>query len=858
MGLVNQMRNRIVRLGVVWSAVGLFFSLIVVRADAENDRGADQLVNPGFEQGLLGWDAQGSAFLSQPVVGENVLAGRTLDLPVGGDYWSGTVFPIGVRGQRWIGTAEDRPDARDLRGQMQGDEPTGTLTSRPFTLQMPYLTFLVSGGRDPFRLRVDLISVGNSPDQDFVVRSVTGHDSDRFRREVWDLQGEVGRRFKLRVVDQSSGAWGHINFDDVRQEAFISSEGAEAAVTPYGPELPGAWVDSDSPVWGFSDLHTHPMAHLAFGGKLLHGEPDGDIEKALGNCKCTHGGWSVANPCGNTVRMFVVSQADSEFVNRRGGLILDHNHAGYPYFRTWPHFTTVTHQLMWHEWLRRAWQGGLRVMVGLAVNSHLLADGLDGALPHDDRASAEIQLQGMREFAARHSDFIEIAYSPSELRRIVRSGKLALILGMEVDNIGNFNFANVDKSPEAVRSEIRRLHAEGVRYMVPIHLTDNAFGGAAITGDLFNLSLRFNQSQPLSSKPDEWVPGPGFEIESAPDERIRFHLKPPMEAKTMETFRIILKLIEGFPFPWPGNPDSTLGGMFRREHEYEVVKKFFLSPLSIPEIPGGHRNRKGLSDLGITALDEMMKLGMMIDVDHMSERSVRDAMEFAKASSPRGYPLNSGHDYVREIAVNVASENSRTDEQLDHLKRSGGLIGLEYEFFPQQARGVATSEVLSGSSNIHSHVEPDCGGSSKAFAQQYLYAVDKVGAVSFGTDVNGMVKGPGPRFGPYSHIMNNYCPPELQKNPVRYEQSPGVRSWSGVNHPLVPLRTGKRIWDINVDGVSHYGLIPDFLQDMKNVGVVDQDFDPLFSGAENFARTWTRSIQESESMRTGEAPQNIF
>ncbi|MEN8251208.1 MAG: hypothetical protein ABFS32_19905, partial [Bacteroidota bacterium] len=31
---------------------------------------------------------------------------------------------------------------------------------------------------------------------------------------------------------------------------------------------------------GWVDMHTHPMAHLAYGGKLLHGAPDLDTEMA--------------------------------------------------------------------------------------------------------------------------------------------------------------------------------------------------------------------------------------------------------------------------------------------------------------------------------------------------------------------------------------------------------------------------------------------------------------------------------------------------------------------------------------------------------------------------------------------------
>ena len=82
---------------------------------------------------------------------------------------------------------------------------------------------------------------------------------------------------------------------------------------------------------------------------------------------------------------------------------------------------------------------------------------------------------------------MEIAYDPWELRDIVRRNKLAIIIGSELDDIGNFNSMPV-VTPDMVRAEIRRLHDIGVRYIFPIHLTDNKFGGMAVYGDLFNLA----------------------------------------------------------------------------------------------------------------------------------------------------------------------------------------------------------------------------------------------------------------------------------------------------------------------------------------------------------------------------------
>ena len=35
-------------------------------------------------------------------------------------------------------------------------------------------------------------------------------------RKTWDVGSFVGQRARVKLVDLSSGGWGHINFDDLR------------------------------------------------------------------------------------------------------------------------------------------------------------------------------------------------------------------------------------------------------------------------------------------------------------------------------------------------------------------------------------------------------------------------------------------------------------------------------------------------------------------------------------------------------------------------------------------------------------------------------------------------------------------
>ncbi|HEY5836734.1 GH32 C-terminal domain-containing protein [Streptomyces sp.] len=96
---------------------------------------------------------------------------------------------------------------------LQGDSTTGTLTSPPFTVDRRYLDFLIGGGHHPsgaeaptvFELLVD----GQ------VVRNATGSDNEHLYWSSWDLSDLQGRTAQLRIVDQNTEGWGHINVDQV-------------------------------------------------------------------------------------------------------------------------------------------------------------------------------------------------------------------------------------------------------------------------------------------------------------------------------------------------------------------------------------------------------------------------------------------------------------------------------------------------------------------------------------------------------------------------------------------------------------------------------------------------------------------
>ena len=202
----------------------------------------------------------------------------------------------------------------------------------------------------------------------------------------------------------------------------------------------------------------------------------------------------------------------------------DHQHAGYPMLAYWPHYTSTSHQQMYVDWIQRAHDGGLNVLVALATNSELFAAVVGGDPPSDDKASIDLQIDEMHAFIARH-DFMREAKTPADLRAAIKSGKLAVIIGVEADNIGDFNYNNPTLSGDvnAAKQEIQRLYQKGVRYIFPLHLADNVFGGAAVFSAFFNLSNRFARTRPLPigvALPPNFL----YAVESAPDPFLTYRL----------------------------------------------------------------------------------------------------------------------------------------------------------------------------------------------------------------------------------------------------------------------------------------------------------------------------------------------
>lgn len=184
----------------------ILISYVISVMIAPSEFVSNGITNPDFETGdLRGWTKTGDAFDNQPTLGDNPKARNRESSRHQGQWWIGGY-------EKYRGKPDQKP------GDIQGDQPTGTLTSEPFVIQGDLITFLVGAGNHPWvepdgngSTCVNLIIDGK------VVRTATGNNSETMARWTWDVSKFKGKTAVIQLVDKNTGGWGHINFDDVRQ-----------------------------------------------------------------------------------------------------------------------------------------------------------------------------------------------------------------------------------------------------------------------------------------------------------------------------------------------------------------------------------------------------------------------------------------------------------------------------------------------------------------------------------------------------------------------------------------------------------------------------------------------------------------
>jgi microsomal dipeptidase-like Zn-dependent dipeptidase len=289
----------------------------------------------------------------------------------------------------------------------------------------------------------------------------------------------------------------------------------EARVGASGSARPSS--NRNGTVFGWADLEFHLTASYRAGGEVIAGQdfnPFGiTVALSAARDRQEHGPDGTQDVTGNLLR----------FGTPTGRT----NIHGWPTFVGWPTYDTLTNQQAYWVWLERAWRSGLRLVLANASEDEPLCT-LEPKRSHScsEEQSIDLQIQNLKalqsyvdaQSGGPGRGFFRIVYSPSQARRVMDHGKLAVVIGVESSNA--LGCSESEGQPQCDRAQIvhglTRWWKLGVRGFFPIHWVDNAFGGAALeggsTGTFLNLLNVRQTGQPFQTGR---CPEPGQGVESS-------------------------------------------------------------------------------------------------------------------------------------------------------------------------------------------------------------------------------------------------------------------------------------------------------------------------------------------------------
>lgn len=193
-------------------------------------------------------------------------------------------------------------------------------------------------------------------------------------------------------------------------------------------------------------------------------------------------------------------------------------------------------------------------------------------------------------------------------------------------------------------------------------------------------------------------------------------------------------------------------------------------------------NPRGLTDLGEHVIQRMVDMGFIIETDHFSVAARNEALDVIETAGYSGL---------------ITSHSWGDPTSQARLQQLGGVVA-------PYARDATV------------YVE--------SWAQAKVLHDDRfLEGFGYGSDNNGLGAQPGPR-------------PDAAADPVTYPYT----TFDG-GTTIYQQVSGTRTYDVNVDGVAHYGLFPDYIEDLRHLAG-DEIVDDMADGAEAYLQMWERAL----------------
>lgn len=587
---------------------------------------------------------------------------------------------------------------------------------------------------------------------------------------------------------------------------------SETGAELMAQELTTHWPNGE--LWGIADVHEHMTSNIAGHQSFMAGKPFHPlgIEHALHDCSKVHGHGGYFD--------FIYNAEAIENATSRFGEVWNeqelYDTSGYPDFTDWPSREYWSHQAIYYKWLERAHMSGLRFMTEYVTSQQVMCDmfnifslaqAIGKGTPLRGAYSGCNEMEGVDRSVQQLHDleryvdaknggegkgWLKIVTSPEQARDAIGQGKLAIAIGLEIENPYNCFSGTNPSLPECSESYLKeqmdKYYDLGIRAVFPVHKfnnglasSDGSHGGLEILDLVHNLKARnygecgelgatiAGRYEPFNKQSFFTVDEPTFDLVTEVFQFVKTHIPP------------LYVLVDQF---------VGVDGEIVAPNNYS---------------PTGHCQRDGITETGRKMMKYAMQKGMFIDASHFSTKGLIDAYEMFEQYNYTPLQTHGGNHGYKMLDLGGVTMTSFRANCQDSSQ-------------PRDMYSPELSNYLYDLQTINAHQ-----GSYKALV--------------LGFDYNGFSDYVGARFGEHSVCS------EPQTNPVTYP----FNSFAD-DVELKALKAGNRVFDVNHDGMANIGLLPDVIQDHRNNGVTDEEFEPLFRGAEAYIRIWEKNIETSKDI----------
>ena len=461
-----------------------------------------------------------------------------------------------------------------------------------------------------------------------------------------------------------------------------------------------------------------------------------------------------------------------------------HNTSGWPSFEGWPQSYSLTHESAYYRWLERAHLSGLRVFVNLMVENRVLCEVYpDMSVAHGEPKS--------------NCDEMD-----SVLREIKRIHQLEDYIDAQEGGPGEGWFRIVE-SPFEARKVINRGDLAVIKGMEVSEPFDCGYRGikdAPATPDsrcsethisrwldrLWDLGIR---QMEITNKFDNQLTGVAGDGGST---GVAVNGGQFLTSQSFWDFG-----------PYQGDCDehnhdrvpATSGAPVSQDEIFgNGLEAFATLPTILPVYKDDEKcNEKGLDPIegkayGTHAIKGIMDRGFVFDPDHMSVIARDEALELLEA---------------RDYSGVISSHSWSTENTLPRVYALGGIVtpyaGSASSFAGawEEAKSAAIGEL----------------------GDQYF-------GIGYGADANG--------FGAQGTPRN-----PAEETDVDYPFT-GLDGAVTFDQQMSGTEEEGRTYDINEDGVDHYGLYADWLEDLRQIKG-EEIAEDMNRGAEAYLQMWERT-----------------